>query len=222
MQDFEKLGVFYLGRRYELGARKRTDDLLLYDSRDLVTHAVCVGMTGSGKTGLCLSLIEEAAIDGVPAILIDPKGDLGNLLLTFPDLAPADFRPWINEEDAARKGLSPDDYAKQQAETLEEGPGGLGRGRRAHPAAPGLGRLRDLHAGLDGGPAGLDPEVLRGAAGRGSGRRGVLAERVASTATSLLTLWASTRIRCRAVSTSWSRRSSPARGRRGRTSTSRA
>ena len=87
--DFEKLGVFYLGKRYDLGARKRTDDLVLYDSRDLVTHAVCVGMTGSGKTGLCLALIEEAAIDGVPAILIDPKGDLGNLLLTFPSLAPA-------------------------------------------------------------------------------------------------------------------------------------
>src|SRR4030095_14156271 len=119
--DFEKLGVFYLGRRYELAARKRTDDLLLYDSRDLVTHAVCVGMTGSGKTGLCLSLIEEAAIDGVPAILIDPKGDLGNLLLTFPDLAPGDFRPWINEEDAARKNLSPDDYAKQQADLWKKG-----------------------------------------------------------------------------------------------------
>jgi len=90
--DFEKLGVFYLGKRYDLSARRRTDDLVLYDSRDLVTHAVCVGMTGSGKTGLCLALIEEAAIDGVPAILIDPKGDLGNLLLTFPSLAAADVR----------------------------------------------------------------------------------------------------------------------------------
>ena len=68
--------------------RTRTlDEAVLYDSRDLVTHAVCVGMTGSGKTGLCLSLIEEAAIDGVPVIAIDPKGDLGNLLLTFPQLS---------------------------------------------------------------------------------------------------------------------------------------
>src|SRR5690349_20923546 len=105
MPDFEKLGVFYLGKAYDPAAKRRREDLLLYDSRDLVTHAVCVGMTGSGKTGLCLSLVEEAAIDGVPAILIDPKGDLCNLLLTFPDLAPADFRPWINEEDAARKGM---------------------------------------------------------------------------------------------------------------------
>ena len=121
MPDFEKLGVFYLGKSYDLRKKKRGDGLVLYDSRDLVTHAVCVGMTGSGKTGLCLSLIEEAAIDGVPAILIDPKGDLGNLLLTFPDLAASDFRPWINEEDAARKGLSPDEYAKQQAELWTKG-----------------------------------------------------------------------------------------------------
>ena len=93
MQDFEKLGAFYLGCRYDLAGSRRLDDLLLYDAKDLTTHAVCVGMTGSGKTGLCLALLEEAAIDGIPAIAIDPKGDLGNLLLTFPDLQPADFRP---------------------------------------------------------------------------------------------------------------------------------
>jgi DNA helicase HerA-like ATPase len=102
MQDFEKLGVFYLGKEYDLAAKKRKEDLLLYDSRDLVTHAVCVGMTGSGKTGLCISLLEEAAIDGVPAIVIDPKGDLANLMLTFPELRGADFLPWVNEEEARR------------------------------------------------------------------------------------------------------------------------
>ncbi|MCW5574372.1 MAG: DUF853 family protein, partial [Steroidobacteraceae bacterium] len=87
--DYEKLGVFYLGRRYDAatGAADAAEPLL-YDSRDLTTHAVCVGMTGSGKTGLCLALLEEAGIDGVPAICIDPKGDLANLLLTFPQLAP--------------------------------------------------------------------------------------------------------------------------------------
>ena len=84
-------------------SRQRKAGWILYDSKDLVTHAVCVGMTGSGKTGLCLSLIEEAAIDNVPAILIDPKGDLANLLLTFPGLTAEEFRPWINE-DEARKG----------------------------------------------------------------------------------------------------------------------
>jgi hypothetical protein len=104
MQDFEKLGAFYLGRPYDLNEKKAKEGLLLYDSKDLVTHAVCVGMTGSGKTGLCITLLEEAAIDAIPAIIIDPKGDLGNLLLTFPNLAPDDFAPWLNEgEDAAQK-----------------------------------------------------------------------------------------------------------------------
>ncbi|MGH7242957.1 MAG: ATP-binding protein [Phycisphaerales bacterium] len=119
--DFEKLGVFYLGKEYGLGARKRSDDLILYDAKDLCTHAVCVGMTGSGKTGLCLALLEEAAIDGIPSIIIDPKGDLSNLLLTFPNLKPADFRPWINEEDAKTKGVSPDEFAAQQALMWEKG-----------------------------------------------------------------------------------------------------
>jgi hypothetical protein len=121
MQDYEKLGVFYLGREYDLGAKKLQDNLLLYDSRDLVTHAVAVGMTGSGKTGLCIDLIEEAAIDGVPAILIDPKGDLANLLLTFPKLSPEDFLPWVNSDDASRKGLSVQDFAAQQASLWQKG-----------------------------------------------------------------------------------------------------
>jgi len=96
--DYEKLGQFYLGREYDLEKKSSADkNLVLYDSKDLVTHAIVVGMTGSGKTGLCIDLIEEAAIDGVPAIAIDPKGDLTNLLLTFPDLRPEDFRPWVNE-----------------------------------------------------------------------------------------------------------------------------
>ena len=121
MQDFEKLEVFYLGAEVDPATRKRTDDLLLYDSRDLVTHAVCVGMTGSGKTGLCLDLLEEAAIDGVPALLIDPKGDLGNLLLTFRSFRGSDFRPWINEDDARRQGIEPDAFAEQQAELWKQG-----------------------------------------------------------------------------------------------------
>src|SRR5579872_3711624 len=97
MEDYEKLGAFYLGKIYDVVKRRTRDDLLLYKSKDLTTHAVCVGMTGSGKTGLCLALLEEAAIDGIPAIVIDPKGDLGNLLLTFPELRPADFRPWVDQ-----------------------------------------------------------------------------------------------------------------------------
>src|SRR5512144_1257226 len=120
MRDFEKLGVFYLGRESD-PAGTRPGELVLYDSRDLVTHAVCVGMTGSGKTGLCLSLIEEAAIDGVPVIAIDPKGDLGNLLLTFPGLTAGEFRPWIDEDEARRAGMTPDAYAAAQAETWTKG-----------------------------------------------------------------------------------------------------
>src|SRR2546430_3378471 len=111
MQEFEKLGAFYLGREYDLARKQPQDKLLLYDSKDLVTHAVCVGMTGSGKTGLCIALLEEAALDGVPAIVIDPKGDLGDLLLTFPGLRASDFRPWINEDDARKQGLSADTFA---------------------------------------------------------------------------------------------------------------
>src|ERR1700741_5515323 len=121
MQDYEKLVAFYLEGTYDLKTKQGKEGLLLYDSKDLVTHAVCVGMTGSGKTGLCVALLEEAAIDGVPAIVIDPKGDLTNLLLTFPDLKAADFAPWINEEDAEKKGLSPADYAAQQAEFWKNG-----------------------------------------------------------------------------------------------------
>ena len=121
MQDYEKLGVFYLGREFDPVRGAPNDNLLLYDSRDLTTHAVCVGMTGSGKTGLCLALLEEAAIDGVPAICIDPKGDLADLLLTFPNLAPADFAPWVDSAEAARKGVSVEEYAAQTAASWKKG-----------------------------------------------------------------------------------------------------
>src|SRR4026209_1542213 len=113
-EEYEKLGAFFLGRRYNLESKKGEKELILYDSRDLLTHAVCVGMTGSGKTGLCISLLEEAAIDGIPATTIGPKGDPPNLLLTFPELRPEDFLPWINEEDAQKKGLSTAEFAAQQ------------------------------------------------------------------------------------------------------------
>lgn len=121
LPSYEALGSFYLGREYDAERGADRPDLLLYDSRDLTTHAVCVGMTGSGKTGLCLSLLEEAAIDGVPAIAIDPKGDLGNLLLSFPSLQPADFAPWIDTGAAARDGLTPQELADKTAATWRKG-----------------------------------------------------------------------------------------------------
>jgi len=119
MQEFEKLGVFYLGKRADGGAT--TDDLVLYDSKDLTTHAVIVGMTGSGKTGLGIGLIEEAAMDRVPVIAIDPKGDLGNLLLSFPQLAAADLEPWVDPRAAAEAGQSAADFAAAQADTWRKG-----------------------------------------------------------------------------------------------------
>ena len=121
LPHYEKLGVFYLGREYDLEAGAPKQDLVLYDSKDLTTHAVCVGMTGSGKTGLCLSLLEEAAIDHIPVIAIDPKGDLGNLLLTFPELSEQEFRPWIDEGEALRQGLSPEQYARKVASDWRNG-----------------------------------------------------------------------------------------------------
>ena len=119
--DLEKLGAFYLGREHDPAGGDANSDLLLYDAKDLTTHALMVGMTGSGKTGLATALIEEAALDGIPAILIDPKGDLGNLLLQFPDLEPGNFRPWIDESEALRKGLTPDELAARTAATWRKG-----------------------------------------------------------------------------------------------------
>lgn len=119
MQDFEKLGVFYLGKIINNGGGK--DDLLFYDSKDFTTHAVCVGMTGSGKTGLGITILEEAGIDKIPAIIIDPKGDLGNLALTFPNLSSSDFLPWVDPAEAERKSLSLDAYAETTAKTWQDG-----------------------------------------------------------------------------------------------------
>jgi hypothetical protein len=127
MIDYERLGEFYLGKQYDLAAGRPQDELLLYDSKDLCTHAVCVGMTGSGKTGLCLALLEEAAIDGVPALIIDPKGDLGNLLLTFPQLRSEDFEPWIDPAEPTRAGITPQEYAAKTADKWRKGLGEWGQ-----------------------------------------------------------------------------------------------
>ena len=129
MNDFEKLGLFYLGKSYDAKSKTVTDDAVLYSSKDLTTHAVCVGMTGSGKTGLCISLLEEAAIDNIPAIIIDPKGDITNLMLTFPNLTKEEFLPWVNESEAVRKNVTIDDYAETQARLWENGLAEWGQGK---------------------------------------------------------------------------------------------
>ncbi len=154
---FEKLGALYLGGEVDPASGERAGMLLL-DSRDLTTHGVIIGMTGSGKTGLGVGLIEEAAIDRIPVIAIDPKGDLGNLLLTFPDLTPADFRPWVNEDVARQRGVDPETYAAQQAETWRKGLAGWGQdGERIR-------RLRehaDFAVYTPGSSAGIPVSVLR-------------------------------------------------------------
>src|SRR3954462_5600226 len=188
MQDFKKLGLFYLGREYDVRSGKRLDNAVLYDSRDLVTHAVCVGMTGSGKTGLCLSLIEEAVIDGVPVIAIDPKGDIGNLLLTFPNLAPQDFRPWIDEDEARRAGQTPDDFAASEARKWQDGLRAWGQdGAR-------IARLKaaaTFTIYTPGSRAGVPVSILSSFAaptGAAKDDAEALAERAGSTATGVLSL----------------------------------
>jgi hypothetical protein len=125
--DIEKPACFYLGREYDLAGRAvHSDKPVMYDARDLTTHGVVVGMTGSGKTGLCIALLEEAAIDGIPSIIIDPKGDLTNLLLQFPDLDPAKFREWISEDDIPRGDdnlpkMTPDQHSREVAERWRKG-----------------------------------------------------------------------------------------------------
>jgi hypothetical protein len=158
MTDYEKLGAFYLGRTVDPESSDVRDELLLYDAKDLTTHAVCVGMTGSGKTGLCVSLLEEAAIDGIPAIAIDPKGDLGNLMLTFPELRPADFRPWVDVDEATRNGRTPDQQAKWTSELWRKG---LAQWDQDGSRISRLKEAVDVAIYTPGGSAGLPLAVLR-------------------------------------------------------------
>jgi hypothetical protein len=167
-EAIEGLGAFYLGRRVDAETGAVKDEPLLVDARRFTTHAVCVGMTGSGKTGLLIGLVEEAALDGIPTLVIDPKGDLANILLSFPGLAPADFLPWLEPEAARRDGLTLEELAERTARKWSEGLAAGGQSgdriRRLHAAAemavytPGsrAGRPLAMLGSLDAPP----PEVL--------------------------------------------------------------
>lgn len=174
---FEKLGVFYLGRhcRGDVPGSGAEQQPVLYPSKDLTTHGVCVGMTGSGKTGLCLGLLEEAAIDQIPVIAIDPKGDVGNLLLTFPNLEQQDLLPWLDPAVAEREGITLEALAERERERLRAGLADFGqdlsRIQRLRDSVemviytPGsqagrpLSLLRSFAAPAEGQPA--EPEILR-------------------------------------------------------------
>ena len=186
--DYEKLGAFYLGKRFDTEKQAETEELLLYDSKDLTTHGVIVGMTGSGKTGLGVGLIEEAAIDGVPVIAIDPKGDLANLMLTFPKLQPADFEPWVDPQAASNKGQTTAEFAAKQAAMWKSGLESWGQS----PAR--IQKLKDaaeFSIYTPGSSAGIPISVL-GSLNAPSAAvlddMDSFAERVQATATGLLTL----------------------------------
>jgi hypothetical protein len=188
MQDFETLGAFYLGRPYDITTRTATPAPLMYDSRDLLTHAVCIGMTGSGKTGLCIGLLEEALIDGIPAIIIDPKGDLANLALTFPTLSGEAFEPWVNEDEAQRAGQDVVTFAAAQAARWKQGLDSWGQDEAR------IRRLRDaaeVTIYTPGSRAGTPVSILKSFAVPPAAvleDRDLLRERLQTTVTSLLGL----------------------------------
>jgi len=155
---YEKLGTFYLGKTYDMDEGKLQDDLVLYDSKDLTTHAVIIGMTGSGKTGLGIGLIEEALIDNIPVIAIDPKGDLPNLMLTFPEMKPDDFLPWINHQDAMKNGVTPEEHARKMASIWQKGLSDWGQSKERVQR---LKNAADFVVYTPGSTAGRQVNVLR-------------------------------------------------------------
>lgn len=188
MHDFEKLGVFYLGREYDLEGGALQEPLVLLDSRDLTTHGVIVGMTGSGKTGLGIGLLEEAAIDDIPVIAIDPKGDLGNLLLTFPNLLPGDFLPWVDPQAAAARSQSREEFAAAQSELWRSG---LARWGQDGARIQRLRQATEMVMYTPGSTAGRPISLLRGFAAPPAAIRedgDLFRERIQATTSSVLGL----------------------------------
>jgi hypothetical protein len=179
---------FYLGRAFDLSSGKLSKERVLYDPADLTTHAVVTGMTGSGKTGLCIGLMEEAALEQIPALIIDPKGDLTNLLLHFPDLLPSDFKPWLDAEMVRRQGKSIEEASAETADLWKNG-------LEEWEISPD--RLRDLKESVNftvftpGSDAGRQVSILsslEAPAVPWEGNREILREKIAATVTALLGL----------------------------------
>ena len=192
MQDFEKLGAFYLGKRFDTDAGLIDDELTLYDSNDLTTHAVIIGMTGSGKTGLGVGLIEEAALDHIPVIAIDPKGDLGNLLLSFPETQACRFRPVGRSARGHEAGQDPEEFAAATAAMWKNGLADWGQ---TPQRIVNLRKAADFSIYTPGSSAGLQLSVLKEFAAPPpelQDDRELYQERIQGTVNSLLTLWDST------------------------------
>jgi hypothetical protein len=179
---------FYLGRHLDNPQAEPTDKPLYYDPPDLTTHAIVTGMTGSGKTGLCVTLLEEAALQNIPALIIDPKGDLTNLLLHFPDLVPQDFEPWIDPESARRDGVRVEQAAVKTAKTWKDGLAKWGMDSSRVRALKNAAQFAVYTPGSD---AGIPVSVLSSLAVPDldwRDNREVLREKIASTVTALLGL----------------------------------
>ena len=181
-------GKYFLGNVWDPKTGELTDETLRYDSEDLTTHAVVVGMTGSGKTGLCVGLLEEAALNQVPALMIDPKGDLTNLLLHFPGLLPADFQPWINAAAARKEGKTEEQAAAETAEMWRKGLADWGIGPERLQA---LADSVDFTIYTPGSTAGVPLSVLASLGAPSlpwDGNEEVLGEQISGTVTALLSL----------------------------------
>jgi hypothetical protein len=179
---------FYLGRAYDSNTKTTTPEKVFYDPADLTTHAVVTGMTGSGKTGLCINLLEEAALAGIPAIIIDIKGDLTNLLLHFPDLAPQDFQPWIDPETARRAGKTMEQLSADAATSWREGLKDWGMAEADLLALKNAAQYAIYTPGSD---SGIPVSVLSSLAAPGlewKENRETLREKIGSTVTALLGL----------------------------------
>ena len=184
----DKSDKYFLGKAYDLNQSKMLDERVVYDPDDLTTHGVITGMTGSGKTGLGVILLEEAALQGIPAIVVDPKGDLTNLLLHFPDLLPEDFQPWVDQTAARREGISVEQAAEKASALWQKGLASYGIGQ---PELQALSDAVEYAVYTPGSDAGLPVSILASLSAPPipwEGNKEILRDKIASTVTALLGL----------------------------------